>query len=190
MPLAFLHDLPSFSMNYCQYITTPCFEPVTLQIISCLFEMSVVLHSIFDKNNVLFSSTFNNNYSRKSQFVAFPVCGEVSYGAVFEVNQGTRFNSVVDKELQIQEAPLLRRATGNVNAEEEVLQNETILEKKMKELEESFSLLEKSSLSLVLETADSDTFQPSNYSRVIGPNLNSVAQIEVSLQKLKDNEVV
>lgn len=151
--------------------------------------MGVVLHSIFDKNNALFSSTFNNNYSRKGQFVAFPVNGEVSYGAVFEVNQGTHFNTLVDKDLQIQEAPLLRRANGNINAEEEVLKNETILERKTKEIEESFALLEKSSQSLVYETVDSESFQPSTYSRFIGPNLNSVAQIEVSLQKLKDNEV-
>jgi len=150
--------------------------------------MGVILHSIFDKNNVLFSSSFNDHYARKSQFVAFQVGGETSYGAVFEVNQGAHFNSTVEKESLIQEVTLIRRAIPNLNVEEEVLKNEALLEKRFKEYEDAQQVIIKGSLASEKETMDSEGFNPNSYSKVISKYLNSVSQIEVNLQKIKENE--
>jgi hypothetical protein len=187
--LDFLYDLPNFPLHYGLHAHLTCFEPITLQAISYLFEMGVTLHSIFDKNNVLFSSSFNDQFQRKCQFVAFQVGGETSYGAVFEVVQGSHFNSSVEKELLIQEVPLIRRATPSLNIEEETLKNEAILEKRLKEYEEAHRSLSKGSLASERETTDSESFNAYSYSKVISRHLNSVAQIELNLQKIKENEV-
>jgi hypothetical protein len=188
--LDFLYGLSNFAHHYELHGHQSCFEPVTLQVISYLFEMGVVLHSIFDKNNVLFSSMFNDGFSRKCQFVAFQVAGETSYGAVFEINQNPVYNTTVGKEAQLQEVPLIRKATAVSNVEEETLKNETILEKRLKEYEDAHRSLVKGSAASERETTDSECFNAYSYVKAISKHLNSVAQIEVNLQKIKENEVV
>lgn len=184
-----MYDLPNFSVNYGLYGHQSCFEPVTLQVISYLFEMGVVLHSIFDKNNVLFSSSFNDQFVRKCQFVAFQVNGETSYGAVFESAHATHLNSSVDKEELIREIALVRKAASTLNVEEETAKNEALLEKRLKEYEEAHRSLVKGSVASERETADTECFNPYTVSKVVSRHLNSVSQIEINLQKIKENEV-
>jgi len=107
---------------------------------------------------------------------------------VFDVTSGSHFNSNVEKESLIQEVPLIRRATTNVNVEEEALKNEALLEKRLKEYHDAQQSLMKGSLASEKETVDSDTFNAYSYSKVISRHLNSVSQIEVNLQKIKENE--
>lgn len=153
-----------------------------------LFEVAVTLYTVFDKNNALFSSVFNYRFNRKSQFVAFTVGGEASYGAVFDINDPLYYNtSVSSREEKLQELPILRKLTSTDNTEDMMHRNALLVDRNFKELSEND--ISKPLGSQVPETTDSETFNEDMYSKVIHQHLFSVSQLGTSLQKLKESEV-
>lgn len=58
--MEFLASSSTFIEDYEKDPSASIFEALNLDLISELFKVKVVVYSIFDKNNVLFSSLFNN----------------------------------------------------------------------------------------------------------------------------------
>lgn len=144
-------------------------------------------------NNVLLSSIFNGNFQRKLRFIAYPVKGIVYYGVVFERPNSEHYNSSVSKELQAYETPLLRKEETESNFIEESILNEKRLELLLKryqaggaEAEEKPDAQQTSSNSSVKQD---DDFNPNLYFKMIGKYMNTVSQIELNLQKLRENDV-
>ena len=52
--------------------------------VSHIFQVKIVVYSIFEKNSVLFSSIFNSQYKKKIQLIAVVENEEIFYGAVFD----------------------------------------------------------------------------------------------------------
>jgi hypothetical protein len=48
-----------------------------------MFEVKIVVYSIFDQNNVMFSSIFNSKFKKKIEIIGVVENEEVFYGSLF-----------------------------------------------------------------------------------------------------------
>jgi len=175
--------------HYCANPEHICFESVTLQLVSLIFEVKVIMHSVSENNNVLFASIFNNKFKQKCQLVTFTTDGQVNYKPILEVLAPPHRNSLVPKEQQLLEAPLISReinADGD-SASEQAIKNENKASSQSKalnrELEELASQPEHSA------KKETEPMNAEEYKKFIEQHLSSVLHLELQLQKLRENEV-
>lgn len=198
--LNFLYSIPNFLRDYTNHTTEKCFESVghplteiNIDLLSNLFQINIILYSVLEGNNVLLSSIFNGNFQRKLRFIAYPVKGIVYYGVVFEKPNSEHYNSSVSKELQTYETPLLRKEESQSNFIEESIMNEKRLETLMKKYQEIGIETEDKAEAQHTNGTDSvkpeDDFNPNLYFKMIGKYMNTVSQIELNLQRLRENDV-
>lgn len=82
--LKFLTSKTNFIKDYEKEPSASIFEALNLELISNLFHVKIVLYSIFDRNHVLFSSVFNNQYLKKIEMIAVVENDNIYYGTVFQ----------------------------------------------------------------------------------------------------------
>ena len=188
--LSFLYHKPTFADHYCSNIELSCFESVTLQIVSFIFEVKVIVHSISESNSFLFATIFNNRYTKKSQFVAYEIHGIPTFRPVFEISGPPHFNSLIEKEKKMLEAPLISKELSKEeeSPSEMAIYNEnmaSIKSKEMGEIEEERTEDNRKSQG----TTDNTDINVHEYASFVQEYLATVSQVHNKLNKLKENEV-
>lgn len=188
--LKFLDSLPGFASHYAANQEANFFEPVTLQTVSELFEKAVIVYTVIEKNQVLLSSIYNNGFASKCHLLAYPVGNQFSFNAVFPSFEIQHLNSNLSKDDQLRELTFVRKVTSNDGSEEEVAQvNLALLESKLKELDGE--VFEKGTVTATDTAAETNAhYDPNVYAKYISSYLSPVSLLELSLQKLKENEVI
>jgi len=82
--LLFISEKKDLLEDYEKEPLSPIFEALNLELVANMFEVKIVLYSVFSKNNLLYSTIFNNSKEKKIELLAVVQSDEIFYGAVFQ----------------------------------------------------------------------------------------------------------
>lgn len=60
---------------------------ITLELVSSLFQVKVVVHSVFESNQAMFTSTLNNEYVRQCTLVSIAEKDHIGYASAVLVSE-------------------------------------------------------------------------------------------------------